>query len=315
MYIGIDVSKKNLDVGGGIFKGVERFKNDDKGIKKLLKRFDKSKPLLVVMEATGGYERLVSKALQAESIKLAVMNPWQTHNFAKSLGKRAKTDKIDAKMLAQYGEVINPTPTVVLNDREHEMKQLVLRRVQLVRQRTQEKNRLEQASPIIAKSIQRMIKHLSAEIGEIADKIERLVVADSEMSAKAAALQSAKGVGLISAYSLCTLLPEIGNLNRRQIAALVGVAPFNRDSGEKSGQRSIVGGRSEIRSVLYMATLAASRSNPKIKSYYKKLLKRGKKKKVALVACMRKLLVCLNAMLKSNQCWKERGDFANLTEP
>lgn len=315
MYIGIDVSKRSLDICGGIFESVERYRNDPSGIRKLIKRLSNASPSLVVMEATGGYERLVAKALQTEGIKLAVMNPWQTHNFAKSLGKRAKTDAIDAKMLAKYGEVMKPTPTVVLSDRDHELKQLVLRRTQLVKQRTQEKNRLEQASPLIAKSIQRMIKLIGAEIKAIVGKIEALVASNSEMSPKAQALQSVKGIGLVSAYSFCTLLPELGKLNRRQIASLVGVAPFNYDSGERVGQRAIIGGRSEIRTVLYMATLAAIRSNPKIKSYYKKLLKRGKKKKIAIVACMRKFLVCLNAMLKSNQCWKESGDFAMLTEP
>jgi transposase len=313
MYIGIDVSKKSLDICGGVFKSVERFSNDARGIKKLLKSFMSEQPELVVMEATGGYERLISKSLQLSGIAVSVMNPWQTHNFAKSLGKRAKTDKIDAKMLAKYAEVINPSPTVVLSDKDYALKQLVLRRTQLVKQRTQEKNRLQQAtSPLVAKSIGKMIKLIKAEIKGIEAQIKASVESDSELSVKAETLQSAKGVGLVSAYSLCTMLPELGHLNRRQIAALVGVAPFNRDSGDKSGQRSIVGGRADIRTVLYMATLSATRSNKKIKPYYQKLLKQGKKKKVALVACMRKLLVCLNAMLKNNESWKDPKGAAKL---
>jgi transposase len=270
------------------------------------------KPELVVMEATGGYERLISKSLQSSGIKVSVMNPWQTHNFAKSLGKRAKTDKIDARMLAKYAEVINPSPTVVLSDKDYALRQLVLRRTQLVKQRTQEKNRLQQSSPLVAKSIRKMIKLIKGEIKGIEAQIKTSVASDSELSVKAETLQSAKGVGLVSAYSLCTMLPELGHLNRRQIAALVGVAPFNRDSGDKSGQRSIVGGRADIRTVLYMATLSATRSNKKIKPYYQKLLKQGKKKKVALVACMRKLLVCLNAMLKNKESWQDPKDTAKL---
>jgi transposase len=267
------------------------------------------------MESTGGYERLVSKTLQSVGTKVAVMNPWQTSNFGKSLGLRAKTDVIDAGVLAKFAEVVNPSPTRILSDEEFELKQLVLRRTQLVEQKVQEKNRLEHASPLIQKSIEKMIKMLRAEIKQIGLKIEKLIAKNKVVSAKAEALRSAKGVGLISAYTFCLLLPEIGKLNRKQIAALVGVAPYNKDSGNKSGQRSIAGGRSEVRPVLYMATLTAIRSNTKIKNYYKKLVTKGKKKKVALVACMRKFLVCLNAMLKANQTWNDKAKSATLLKP
>ena len=234
------------------------------------------------------------------------MNPWQTHNFSKSLGQRAKTDTLDAAMLAKYGEVIKPATTRVLTDEEFELKQLVLRRMQLVQQRTQEKNRIEHASPLIKTSIRKMIKLLSSEIKQIMGKIEKLISKNEDMTKQAERLTSAKGIGMISAYSLLMLLPELGKLNRKQIASLVGIAPFNRDSGSKDGQRSIFGGRSEVRSALYMATLTAIRFNKKIKTFYKKLVRKGKKKKVALVACMRKFLVCLNAMLKTNQSWSDK---------
>jgi transposase len=181
---------------------------------------------------------------------------------------------------------------------------MLLRRIQLVTQKVQEKNRLEHASPLIAKSLQKMIRALGAEIKKITKQIGALVNRNAEMKQKVALLISAKGIGEISAYSLRLLLPELGTLNRKQIAALVGLAPFNHDSGKSVGQRSIAGGRSEIRSVLYMATLTAIRSNLKIKNFYKKLVGKGKKKKVAIVACMRKFLVCLNAMLKTNKEWK-----------
>lgn len=303
MYIGIDVSKARLDVMGTRWKSAESYENSRKGIMKLMKRLGKEKPSLAVMESTGGYERGVAKALQALEVKLAVMNPWQTSNFAKSLGLRAKTDKIDAGVLASFAEAVKPLETKISSDEEFELKQLVLRRQQLVAQKVQEKNRLEHASPVVATSIRKMIKVLSAEIKQIKGKIESLIKKNELLSEKVELLKSAKGIGAITAYSLCLLLPELGVLGRKQISALVGVAPFNRDSGGSVGQRRISGGRSEVRSVLYMATLTAIRSNTKIKDFYKKLTSKGKKKKVALVACMRKFLVCLNAMVKTNKSW------------
>jgi len=308
MYLGIDVSKGKLDVGSTAWEGVEKYANNVKGIGKLLKRLSVEKPELVVLESTGGYERLVSKTLFDNGIRVSVMNPWQTHNFAKSLGNRAKTDAIDASMLARFAEVLKPAPTKVLNDGEYELKQLVMRRIQLVQQKTQELNRLEHTSGIVAQSIRKMVRSLRAEIKNITDKIGAMVGKREGLSKRAEQLKSAKGVGLITAHSLCVLLPELGTLNRKQIAALVGVAPYNRDSGSTVGQRSIYGGRAEVRSALYMATLTAIRSNRKIKEFYKKLVSKGKKKKVALVACMRKFLVCLNAMLKSNKSWSDNPE-------
>lgn len=315
MYLGIDVSKGKLDVGSTTWESVEQYTNNNKGIGKLLKCLEQAKPELVVMESTGGYERLVAKALQEQGIKLAVMNPWQTHNFAKSLGQRAKTDVIDAGILARFAEVVKPSVTPILSDEEFELKQLVLRRMQLVQQKVQEKNRLEHASPPIRSSIRKMIRLISAEIEQIVGKIEKMVAKNKTMAKQAENLQSAKGIGGVTAYTLCLLLPELGKLNRKKIAALVGIAPFNRDSGNKTGQRSIFGGRSEVRAALYMATLTAVRCNKKIKSFYKKLVSKGKKKKVALVACMRKFLVCLNAMMKANQSWSDQPKPATLPVP
>lgn len=315
MYLGIDVSKGKLDVSSTTWGSVEQYTNNSKGVSKLVERLRVEKPQLVVMESTGGYERLVAKALQDNEIKVSVMNPWQTHNFGKSLGQRAKTDVIDAGVLAKFAEVIKPVVTRILSDEEFELKQLVLRRIQLVNQKTQEKNRLEHASELIAKSIRKMIKLIGGEIKQIASKIEKLIAKNTTMAKLAETLQSANGIGMITAYSLCTLLPELGTLNRKQIAALVGVAPFNRDSGDKNGQRTISGGRSEVRSVLYMATLTAIRCNKKIKAFYKKLVSKGKKKKVALVACMRKFLVCLNTMIKTNQSWNDKPNSATTAKP
>ena len=304
MYVGIDVSKSRLDVKGNNWAKPEQYRNTSNGVQKLVKKLGDAKVELVVMEATGGYERLSAKALQEAGIKLAVMNPWQVRNFAKGLGLRAKTDAIDAELLSKFGETVKPAVTKVLNDEEYELRQLLKRRMQLVAQRVQEKNRLENTTAAVRKSIREVIKSLKAQIKAITAQIEKLIDKDEALKENAAILQSAKGVGKIVAFSFCGMLPELGKLNRKQIAALVGVAPFNHDSGNHTGQRTTAGGRSEIRSLLYMATLTAIRCNPKIKSYYKKLvISKGKKKKVALVACMRKFLVCLNAMLKTKKNW------------
>jgi transposase len=308
MYVGIDVSKSTLDVKSKKWDASEGYKNTASGIKQVVKRLVSDETKLVVMEATGGYERAVAKALQAAGVPVAVMNPWQTKNFAKSLGLRAKTDPLDADMLARYGEAVKPEATKILSEEEFELKQLLQRRLQLVAQRVQEKNRLEHATPMVAKSINKIIKVLRAETKQIARKIEELVAERPELQTEVDILKSAKGIGDISAHGLKLLLPELGQLNRKQIAALVGVAPFNDDSGKRGGQRSITGGRSEVRAVLYMATLTAIRCNVKIKNFYKKLVRRGKKKKLALVASMRKFLVCLNAMLKTKQLWKTAAE-------
>lgn len=303
MYVGIDIAKAHVDVKGQTWSDVERYLNEKRQIKKLVKRLNTEDTTLVVMESTGGYERELAKALDDAAIKVAVVNPWRTRNFAKSLGLRAKTDPIDTGVILRFAETIKPEPTKVLTDQEYELRQLLIRRIQMIKQKTQEKNRLEHACPLVKKSILSVIRSLNTHIKAITKQIDKLIKKDSSMAQTADLLQSAKGVGQIVAYSLIALLPELGQLNRKAIAALVGVAPYNRDSGNHSGQRSIIGGRSEIRSVLYMATLTAIRCNSKIRIFYRTLLSRGKKKKVALVACMRKFLVCLNAMVKTNKPW------------
>lgn len=303
MYVGIDIAKAHVDVKGQTWSDVERYLNEKRQIKKLVKRLNTEDTTLVVMESTGGYERELAKALDDAAIKVAVVNPWRTRNFAKSLGLRAKTDPIDTGVILRFAETIKPEPTKVLSDQEYELRQLLIRRIQMIKQKTQEKNRLEHACPLVKKSILSVIRSLNTHIKAITKQIDKLIKKDSSMAQTADLLQSAKGVGQIVAYSLIALLPELGQLNRKAIAALVGVAPYNRDSGNHSGQRSIIGGRSEIRSVLYMATLTAIRCNSKIRIFYRTLLSRGKKKKVALVACMRKFLVCLNAMVKTNKPW------------
>ena len=303
MYVGIDVSKLQLDVKGSDWERVERYSNRLKEIRQLVKRLKNEGAMLVVLESTGGYERNVALALKAAEMKVAVVNPMRTHNFAKSLGMRAKTDKIDANILCEYAEKIKPDETRVLTADEEELRQLVTRRTQLINQRTQEKNRIEHSCSMVKSNIRSSIKSLNKQIKSITEKMEKFIEVDQSMTNITNLLRSAKGVGQIVAYSLIALLPELGSLNRKQVAALVGVAPYNKDSGNHFGIRSISGGRANIRCVLYMATLSAIRTNVKIKNFYKVLVSKGKKKKVALVACMRKFLVCLNAMIKTGQSW------------
>ena len=306
MHVGIDVSKAHLEVMATTWKKSERYANSSKGIKSLTARLGKENPELVVLESTGGYERNIAKELQAAGIKKAVVNPWQTHNFARGLGLRAKTDPIDSEMLARFGEAVKPRQTEVPTEQEYELQQLVMRRIQLVQQKTQELNRLQQAdAATIKRSIRAVLKALRAQIKAISSQIKTQVNKSEIWKEKAQILQSAKGIGEIIAFSFCALLPELGKLNRKQIGALVGVVPYNHDSGRLKGQRCISGGRAEVRSLLYMAALTAIRCNDKIKSFYKHLLPANRlKKKVAIVACMRKLLVCLNAMCKTGQAWK-----------
>lgn len=304
MYVGIDVSKASLDVMHQSWKKSEKFANRNTGIRRLLKKLSGEPTALVVIESTGGYERLVAKSLDAAGIKVAVVNPMQTHNFAKVLNLRAKTDPIDAHLLATYAERMKPSPTTLLSDEAFQLQQLVKHRLDLVAQRTQAKNRLGHETGFVASSTKRVIKFLDKEIASAEGELAQQIKSSEAYADKAAQLQSASGVGLITAYSFCALLPELGQLNRKAVAALVGVAPYNQDSGGKTGQRSVSGGRRELRCVLYMATLTAIRSNPPIRAFYKQLVGRGKKKKVALVACMRKFLVCLNAMMRNKERWK-----------
>lgn len=304
MNIGIDVSKSRLDVHYSTWSESKQFDNDAKGIEKFIKSIIALAVERVVMEATGGYERKVALALEKAKINVCIVNPRLTRNFAKSLGLRAKTDEIDAMMLSRYAEAIKPAPTKIMSADDYALQQLLMRRLQLINQRTREKNRrAHEPIPAVRKSIIAVIKALNLQIKSITKELENQISDKPLLTQKIERLQTASGIGVVSAYALVIFLPELGTLNRKQIAALLGVAPFNCDSGNRQGLRSIFGGRSEVRSIMYMATLAAIRSNPYIKNFYKRLLHRGKRKKIALVACMRKFIVCLNAMIKNNQNW------------
>lgn len=303
IYIGVDVSKNNLDVYIHPLKQELRFSNDKEGLKKLLKSLPK-KVKLIVFEATGGYERLAVQMLSKAKKPVAVVNPRQVRDFAKAMGKLAKTDGIDAAVIALFAEKIEPPLKAPVDEKQQQLADYRARRKQLIDIIVMEKNRLHQSSKVIKKSIEKTISFLNRELESIDEMLRKNISEDPEWSRKDKLLQSVRGVGPVVSATLITELPELGAFKHKQISALVGVAPFNQDSGARVGHRKVWGGRAPIRSILYMATLSACRVNPQIKAFYQRLCASGKKKKVALTACMRKLLVIMNAMLKTNQAWR-----------
>ena len=301
--VGIDVGKEKLDVNLVGRKTVKEWGNNPNSRAKLSDWIVSQKPKLVVLEASGGYEAAIVSELVEREVSVAVVNPTRVKAFARAEGLLAKTDKIDARMIARFGALMKPKPQDRRDQSQLELHQWVTRRRQVVDMMTSEKNRLQTAPEAIKADIQRHIEWMATEI----ETLERLInqaVADNPIWRETARrLETVPGVGQITASTLVANLPELGQLNRQKIAALAGLAPFNRDSGKRRGKRHIFGGRASIRSVLYMATLSAIKHNPVIKSFYHRLLDKGKLKKVALTACMRKLLVILNTMVKSQQDW------------
>jgi transposase len=304
IWVGIDVSKSQLDVAVGQAGETWSAPNDEGGIAKTVAHLQSLQPRLVVVEATGGLEQPVLRALHQVGIPFTLVNPFRVREFAKSLGLLAKTDKLDARLLARFAEAIQPVPTVLPSEDEQRLSALLDRRRQLIDFRTAELNRLTSAHPAVRASIERLLEELGQKIAELDQQIDQLMAAKAEFKHKAELLRTVPGIGPVACAILVADLPELGRLDRKQIAALVGVAPFNDDSGYRRGKRRVKGGRAGVRKVLYMATISASRFNPVIKAFYDQLLKRGKVKKVALVACLRKLLTILNAMLRSGQTWK-----------
>lgn len=305
LFLGVDVSKARLDcqlLPAGESFGVD---NAPQGRKQLLERLAAKPQTLVVVEATGGYERALVADLAAANVRVAVVNPRRVRDFAKALGVEAKTDRIDATVLARFGQRLNPQPTPAASAQHGELQQLVGRRRQLLELRTAEINHLEQTTVKAArKSINQVVALLDRQIAALEKAVAQLLASDDDWRAKADLLQSTPGVGPITAATLVADLPELGRLNRQEIAALVGVAPFNCDSGRFRGARAIRGGRVDVRNVLYMAALAAVRHNAPIKAFYTRLMAAGKTFKTALVACVRKLLVTLNSMVKTQTPWK-----------
>lgn len=304
-YVGIDVSKDRLDAAS---RGVEaRFSmaNTAAGIADLVKRVAKLKPVLVVLEATGGLELAAVTALAAAGLPVVVVNPRQVRDFAKSTGQLAKTDAIDAAILAHFGEAVRPEPRPLPEASTRELNALLQRRRQLIEMLVAEQNRLRSASSIVRESVEQHVAYLKRLLKETDDDMSRAVRESPVWRETDEILQSAPGIGKVTARTLEASLPELGRLSGKQISKLVGVAPLNNDSGTKRGQRHIFGGRAHVRAALYMAALVAVQRNPVIREFYEHLLKEGKAKKVALTACMRKLLTMLNAMVKNKTHWDE----------
>lgn len=301
--IGIDISKNKLDIS---FNDNETasYANDLEGFNQLLKRIPNKKMTRVVMEATGGYERLLVSFLQEKGVAVSIVNAKRVRDYAKALGKLAKTDKIDSHVIRLFAGAVNPNITEKLSNSQISLNALGLRRNQLVKQRTMEKQHLETVTNEGAKrSINRSIKFLNKEIEKIEEKIYEIIDLDDSSKEKVNRLTSIKGVGPVTAVTFVADIPELGTLSNKEISALVGVAPFCRDSGTMKGKRTIWGGRSQVRSILYMATLSAVRYNPAIKVFYDRLVSKGKPKKTALVACMRKLIIIANSMIRNSMDW------------
>jgi transposase len=304
-FVGIDVSKEWLDVHLLNAASAARFGNSPEGQRMLVERLAAVLVERVVVEATGGYERVLVATLATANLPVVVVNPRQVRDFAKALGQLAKTDRIDAAVLARFAAAVRPELRPLPSEDERKLRETLARRAQLIGMRTMEMNRLQQAqSRKVHADVQAVVNFLDKRLRAIDDELDTLIKAAPCWQEKVDLLKSVPGVGDTTARTLVADLAELGSCSRQQIAALVGVAPLNRDSGKLRGQRVTAGGRAAVRRVLYMATLSASRCNPTIRAYYQHLRKAGKKPKVALVACMRKLLTILNALLREQNPWK-----------
>jgi transposase len=301
IFVGIDVSKAHLDIAVRPSGERRQVANDSEGIAELVAWLAGLKPTLIVLEATGGLETAVTAALAGAGLSVAVINPRQARDFAKSIGKLAKSDKIDAAMLARFAEAIRPAVRVLPDEQTQQLQAVLVRRRQLIDMLVAEKNRLAMTHATVKPQVKEHIAWLEQALEQIDQELHDLLQASPVWREKEDLLRSVKGVGPVTATTLLAELPELGQLNRKKIAALVGVAPFNCDSGKMHGKRAIWGGRACVRNALYMAALSASRHNPVIQDFYQHLIKAGKLHKVALVACMRKLLTILNAILRSGK--------------
>ena len=304
-FVGVDVSKGRLDVAVRPSGESASFSNDELGIKPLVNRLEEIQPTLIVLEATGGIERQLVRALVSAELPVVVVNPRQVRDFAKASGQLAKTDAIDAMVLARFAEAIRPTVRPLPDESLLELRALIARRRQLTEMIVAERNRLTAASKSVRKRINTHIRWLEAELGRADKDLDQSIRQSPIWKENEDLLRSVPGIGPVISRTLLAELPELGQLNRKQIAALVGIAPLNRDSGTLRGRRTIWGGRATVRAALYMAALVASRRNAVIRDFYKRLRNTGKAPKVALVACMRKLLTILNAMIKHRTCWAE----------
>ena len=301
MYVGIDVSKDRLDVAILGQKQEKQVCNSQAGIKELVQWMLRLQPELIVVEATGGYQRAVVEALFHAGLSVAVVNPARVRQFARACGLLAKTDKLDAHVLAVFGQRVQPRRYSGKTEAEKQLSALLVRRKQVEEMLKAEQNRLRTTSPSLKSSVEQVIICLKEQKKLLDKQIQQFLQEQQAWQAQTEILSSAPGVGPVTTATLLADLPELGKMDRQKIAALVGVAPMNYDSGKKRGYRKTKGGRTDVRSVLYMSTLVATRYNPLIRAQYQQLLKRGKLKKIALTACMRKFLTILNAMMRDQQ--------------
>lgn len=305
IFVGIDVSKERLDVHVRPSGEVFAVARDGEGLSALVERLRALSPALIVSEATGGFEQVLAGALGSAGLPVVVVNPRQIRDFARALGRLAKTDRLDAEVIALFAERVRPELRPLPDEQARLLGELVARRRQVIEMIVAEGNRARQLeSRRLKKRIERHRAVLQEELSEIEHELDDTIRGTPIWRESEDLLKSAPGVGNILARTLIADLPELGTLDRKKIAALAGVAPFNRDSGTLRGRRTIWGGRAAIRTTLYMAALAATRHNPVIASFYRRLLAAGKPKKLALTACMRKLLTILNAMLRDGKPWQ-----------
>jgi len=303
-FVGIDVSKDFLDIAILPSNELYRVDHDEKGVKILVERLAKLDPTLIVLEATGGLEMALVTALATKRLPVVVVNPRQVRDFAKALGKLAKTDAIDARVLAEFAQKVRPEVRNIKDEHLQELTALIARRRQLNSMLTAEKNRLSTAAKGLHKDIKAHIRWLEKSLNDINGQLDKSIRQSPVWREKDQLIQSVPGVGPVLSRTLITQVPELGTINNKAMSALIGVAPLNRDSGSFRGKRMIWGGRKSVRSVLYMATLVATRFNPIIKAFYERLGAAGKPFKVAMTACMRKLLRILNAIVKSGKPWE-----------
>ncbi len=302
-YVGIDVSKESLDLAVHDHHQIRRFANTSTGVGNVVRHLRSLGPALVVVEATGGYEISLAVALGEAGVPTAIVNPRQVRQYARSTGKLAKTDAIDARILAAFAAAVRPEPRTLADIQTMELRKILARRSELTEMITAEKNRLHHASGLVREHIVAHIAWLTKSLAEMESELRHFIKESPLWREEDNLLKSVPGIGFVGSSTLIASLPELGKLDRRQIAALVGVAPFNRDSGKMRGKRSCWGGRAHVRTGLYMPTVVAIRFNPVIRRLYQRLLAAGKLKKVAITACMRKLLTIVNAIMKHRTTW------------
>jgi len=305
VVIGVDVSKDSLEVAIGPHKDIITFANDQKGVDSLVKKLKRIDAQLTVFESTGGYELLATSCLAEAGLAVVIVNPRQVRNFAKATGILAKTDAIDARVIARFAEAVKPEVRQLKDRQTSELTALVTRRRQIIEMIVAERNRLRLANKRNKKDIEDHIRWLKKRLDKIETDIGKMIQSSPIWRCKDDILQSVPGIGPVTSASLICDLPELGVLSPKKIAMLAGLAPLNCDSGKYKGRRRIWGGRASVRSGLYMATMAAIRCNPAIKGFYQRLIAAGKCHKVAATACMRKLLIIVNAMLRDQTLWQQ----------